>query len=169
MRADLGNTFSFSHIFRQEFIDKVSSLVIFYFGQLDVFCHLDNNHIYDVFEILQTAHSEGSFAGNQLESQNANGPQVNSLVVESSRNQLRRKVQRSTTKGLPQLFIGVIYTPSKVSNFDNITRRNQNILRFNISMDNKMSVKILNGSTYLSDQLFYLFYFLFFITSKFLH
>ena len=89
----------------------------------------------------------------QLKSENTYVPYINLVVILLFLNNLRRRIQRSPTPGIPQK--RRMYGPAKITYFDNILRyffvylMEQNVLRLDISMDYVLIMHEFYRMTYL--------------------
>ena len=84
--------------------------------------------------------SERSTAVHQLIQQDAQWPYIERVIVILVLNHFWGHVLEGTAKSVPLLHVIGLYTPSKITDLDNIALLDQNVLRFDISVNQTLFV-----------------------------
>ena len=84
--------------------------------------------------------------------QNTKRPNIKSMVVSLILNHFWSHIFKCSTKSISHLTIVSLYTPSKITNFDNISLFDENVLRFNISMNETLFMHKVDTRTDLNEE-----------------
>jgi hypothetical protein len=74
------------------------------------------------------------------------------VVVVLVLDHFRGHVFKSSTKGVSLLHVVTLHTPSEITNLNNVTIFNKNILWLDISVDEALLVQIVNARAYLNEE-----------------
>jgi hypothetical protein len=96
--------------------------------------------------------SERGTAVNQLIQQNTKRPDVERVIVILVLYHFRSHVFESTAKSVPLLHMIGLDAPTEIADLNNITLLDQNILRFDVSMNKSLLMQIVNARANLNEE-----------------
>lgn len=146
MVKDLDQGKSFSSLVNQYLIHQIFVIVT----QTWLEPNLAPHDLVADFSRMHT--SKGSPTMNQLIEQDTKRPYIQRMVMIFVLDHFGCHVLESTTKGVPLLHMVRLNTPSEITDLDNVAFFNQDVLRFDISVDKTLLVHVVYSTAYLNEE-----------------
>lgn len=96
---------------------------------------------------------EWSSSVDQLVEKNTQRPYIKCMVVIFILDHFRGHVLKSSAKSISLLHMIRLYTPTEITDFDDISILDENIFWFDISMDKTLLVQVVNTGAYLNEEI----------------